>query len=176
MASYATTRLSSKGQVVIPEEIRNNLGLSEGDQFVVIGEGDSVILKTITPPKIEEFNKLLSQARSAAKRAGIKRADLKSAIAKVRHRTKRKSRRSSTQTSSFQVCFGRALHSRFSKRGRSSAFALRYRCPFWTNTAVSSTSLPKSGRCRCSTPFSKLSSSARRSLSRSRFRARLQRS
>ena len=68
MASYATTRLSSKGQVVIPEEIRNDLGLSEGDQFVVIGEGDSVILKTI--------------------RAGIKRADLKSAIAKVRHRTK----------------------------------------------------------------------------------------
>src|ERR1700730_17927878 len=88
MASYATTRLSSKGQVVIPEEIRNNLGLSEGDQFVVIGEGDSVILKTITPPKIEEFNKLLNQARSAAKRAGMKRADLKSAIAKVRHRTK----------------------------------------------------------------------------------------
>src|SRR3984885_3323873 len=88
MASYATTRLSSKGQVVIPEEIRNDLGLSEGDQFVVIGEGDSVILKTITPPRIEEFHKLLSQARSAAKRAGSKRADLKSAIAKVRHRTK----------------------------------------------------------------------------------------
>jgi AbrB family looped-hinge helix DNA binding protein len=88
MASYATTRLSSKGQVVIPEEIRNELGLSEGDQFVVIGEGDAVILKTITQPKIEEFSKLLSQARSAAKRAGIKRVDLKSAIAKVRHRTK----------------------------------------------------------------------------------------
>jgi AbrB family looped-hinge helix DNA binding protein len=88
MASYATTRLSSKGQVVIPEEIRNDLGLSEGDQFVVIGEGDAVILKAITPPKIEEFNKLLGQARSAAKRARIKRADLKSAIAKVRHRTK----------------------------------------------------------------------------------------
>ena len=52
MASYATTRLSSKGQVVIPEEIRNNLGLSEGDQFVVIGEGDSVILKTITHLKL----------------------------------------------------------------------------------------------------------------------------
>ena len=88
MASYATTRLSSKGQVVIPEEIRNDLGLSEGDQFVVIGEGDSVILKTITPPRIKEFNKLLRQVRSAAKKAGIKRADLKSAITKVRHRAK----------------------------------------------------------------------------------------
>jgi len=88
MAGYATTRLSSKGQVVIPEEIRNNLGLSEGDQFVVIGEGDAVILKTITPPKIEEFDKLLSEAHSAAKRAGIRRAHLKSAIARVRHRPK----------------------------------------------------------------------------------------
>jgi AbrB family looped-hinge helix DNA binding protein len=88
MASYATTRLSSKGQVVIPGEIRNDLGLSEGDQFVVIGEGDAVILKTINRPKIEEFNKLLGQARSAAKKAGIRRADVKSAIAKVRKRTK----------------------------------------------------------------------------------------
>jgi AbrB family looped-hinge helix DNA binding protein len=88
MAGYATTRLSSKGQVVIPEEIRNNHGLSEGDQFVVIGEGDAVILKAITPPKIEEFHKLLSQARMAAKRAGFKKADLKSAIAKARHRAK----------------------------------------------------------------------------------------
>jgi AbrB family looped-hinge helix DNA binding protein len=88
MAPYATTKLSSRGQVVIPEEIRNNLGLSEGDQFLVIGEGDAVILKTITPPKLEEFQELLSQARAEAKRAGIKKADLKSAIAKVRRRAK----------------------------------------------------------------------------------------
>ena len=35
MAGYATTKLSSRGQVVIPEEIRITLGLSEGDEFVV---------------------------------------------------------------------------------------------------------------------------------------------
>jgi len=88
MAGYATTRLSSKGQVVIPEEIRNDLGLSAGDQFIVIGKGDAVILKAITPPKIEEFSKLIGQARSAAKRAGITKADVKSAIVRVRHRTR----------------------------------------------------------------------------------------
>jgi AbrB family looped-hinge helix DNA binding protein len=88
MARYATTKLSSKGQIVIPEEIRNTLGLSEGDQFVVIGQGDAVILKAITPPKLEEFQKLLSQARTEAKRAGIKRTDLKTAIVKVRRRAK----------------------------------------------------------------------------------------
>jgi AbrB family looped-hinge helix DNA binding protein len=88
MAAYGTTKLSSRGQVVIPEEIRNNLGLNQGDQFLVIGEGDAVILKTITPPKLEEFQELLSQARTEAKRAGIKKADSKSAISKVRRRAK----------------------------------------------------------------------------------------
>lgn len=88
MAGYTTTKLSSKGQVVIPEEVRNDLGLTEGDQFVVIGQGDAVILKVIAPPKLEDFQKLLSQARVAAKKAGIKKADLKSAIAKARRRGK----------------------------------------------------------------------------------------
>ena len=89
MSSYATTRLSSKGQVVIPEEVRNQLGLKEGDQFVVIGEGDAVILKAITPPRLEEFDTLLLQARVAARKAGIKKADVKAAIAKVRRKSRR---------------------------------------------------------------------------------------
>jgi AbrB family looped-hinge helix DNA binding protein len=86
MDTYATTRLSTRGQVVIPEEVRNELGLNEGDQFVVIGQGDTVILKVIAPPKLEDFQELLSQARAEAKKAGVKKADLKSAIAKVRRR------------------------------------------------------------------------------------------
>lgn len=88
MAAYATTRLSSKGQVVIPEEVRRTLGLNEGDQFLVIGQGDAVILKTITPPKIEEFQELLSQARAEGRKARIRKADLKSAIGRVRRRAK----------------------------------------------------------------------------------------
>ena len=88
MAPYATTKLSSRGQVVIPEEIRKSLGLSEGNQFVVIGAGDAVILKAIAPPRLDEFQELLSQARTEAKRSGIKKTALKSAIAKVRQRAK----------------------------------------------------------------------------------------
>lgn len=88
MAGYSTTRLSSKGQIVIPEQVRNDLGLKEGDQFVVIGEGDAVILKAIIPPKIEQFGSLLAQARSQARRAGIKKSNLKRAIANVRRRAR----------------------------------------------------------------------------------------
>ena len=60
MSSLATTRLSSKGQVVIPEEIRQRLGLKEGTQFVVVGDRDVVILKSIAPPALGEFDELVA--------------------------------------------------------------------------------------------------------------------
>ncbi|OGP79776.1 MAG: hypothetical protein A2V86_06105 [Deltaproteobacteria bacterium RBG_16_49_23] len=84
MESLATTRMSSKGQVVIPEEIRDRLGLKAGTQFVVVGNRDVVILKAISAPSVEEFNNLIGQARQQARRAGLKRSDLKAAVAKVR--------------------------------------------------------------------------------------------
>ncbi|MCM0604894.1 MAG: AbrB/MazE/SpoVT family DNA-binding domain-containing protein [Xanthomonadaceae bacterium] len=84
MAAYATTKLSSKGQVVIPEDIRDQLHLKEGDQFVVFGQGDSVILKSITPPSLDEFKGLLSDARAAAKKAKGKPSDVKAAIKRAR--------------------------------------------------------------------------------------------
>ncbi|HDN94572.1 MAG TPA: AbrB family transcriptional regulator, partial [Nitrospirae bacterium] len=37
MAPLATTKMSSKGQIVIPEDIRKRLGLKPGAQFVVVG-------------------------------------------------------------------------------------------------------------------------------------------
>jgi len=84
MAAYSTTKMSSKGQVVIPEEIRDSLHLKEGAQFVVIGKGDSVILKSITPPSMDEFEDLLAEARQYAKKAKLKKSDVKAAIIKAR--------------------------------------------------------------------------------------------
>jgi len=84
MGSFATTKLSSKGQVVIPEEIRLRLGLKEGTLFVVVGERDMVILKSIAPPAKQEFDELVRRARGAARKAGMKPADVRRAIAKVR--------------------------------------------------------------------------------------------
>jgi AbrB family looped-hinge helix DNA binding protein len=80
----ATTKLSSKGQVVIPEEVRNSLGLKTGDQFVVIGRGDAVILKSISEPYLEQFEELLKEAQIQAKKAGMKKSDIKKALEKVR--------------------------------------------------------------------------------------------
>ena len=84
MSEAATTKLSSKGQVVIPEEIRRKLGLEVGAQFVVLGEGDVVILKMIQAPSMSEFDQILDQARKAARKAGMKKSDIAQAIKDVR--------------------------------------------------------------------------------------------
>lgn len=84
MENLATTKMSSKGQVVIPEGIRKRLNLETGARFVVVGDNDVVILKNITPPSIEEFDNLIAKARKAGQQAGLKEADIKEAIMKVR--------------------------------------------------------------------------------------------
>jgi len=86
METLATTRMSSKGQVVIPETIRKRLKLEEGAQFVVVGDADVIILKAITTPDLGEFDVLIQQARKQAKAAGLKKKDIEAAIAKVRGR------------------------------------------------------------------------------------------
>lgn len=43
----ATTKLSERGQVVIPAEIRAQLGLERGDRFEVEVLGNQVILKRL---------------------------------------------------------------------------------------------------------------------------------
>ena len=84
MSDAATTTLSSKGQVVIPEEIRSRLGLKPGVQFVVIADRDVVIFKVLEPPALSEFDNLVNRARKEAKKAGLKATDIDEAISKVR--------------------------------------------------------------------------------------------
>lgn len=84
MTTLATTKMSSKGQVVIPENIRKRLGFKAGSQFVVVGENDVVILKAISSPSMEEFDALITEARKQARQAVMKKSDIATAIAKVR--------------------------------------------------------------------------------------------
>ena len=86
MSGFATTKMSSKGQVVIPEKIRKRLGLKEGSQFIVVGDKDTLILKAITAPSIGEFDELIADARKQARMAGMKRTDIEAAIDGIRGR------------------------------------------------------------------------------------------
>ena len=84
MKANATTKMSSKGQVVIPEEVRNALGLKAGSKFVVVGEGDVVVLKLVTPPSMSDFDDIIQEARRQARQAGLKRSDVTAALRAVR--------------------------------------------------------------------------------------------
>lgn len=82
----ATTKMSSKGQVVIPEQIREQLDLEAGSQFVVVGDKDVVILKRISAPALSEFDGLIKEVRAQAKTAGLKKSDVEDAIKQARRK------------------------------------------------------------------------------------------
>lgn len=86
MHTLATTRMSSKGQIVIPDAIRKQMNLKPGVEFIVLGEDDVVILKTITAPGMDEFDGLIKQARQQAKLAGLKRTEISAALTSARGR------------------------------------------------------------------------------------------
>jgi len=86
MSNVSTTKMSSRGQVVIPEEVRSRLGLTQGSQFVVFGDGDVVILKAIRTPSMKDFDRLVSRAEESARRAGLTPDAVEAAVREVRER------------------------------------------------------------------------------------------
>ena len=88
MKNLATTKMSSRGQVVIPEDIRKRLKIGAGSRFVVVGRDDVIILKAIEPPSLNQFNGLIKKVRQEAKKAGLKRTDISEAVSQVRRRRK----------------------------------------------------------------------------------------
>ena len=84
MSRIATTRMSSKGQVVIPENVRKRLGLKAGSEFVVLASDDAIVLRPVTEPDMSQFDELLAEARQQARRAGLRKADITNAIRRVR--------------------------------------------------------------------------------------------
>jgi len=84
MEKLEITSMSSRGQVVIPLDIREQLGLKEGEKFVVVGEDDTVILKKVAMPSFKNFDKLLKKTQQFAKDRKVTKSDVESAIKRAR--------------------------------------------------------------------------------------------
>ena len=84
MIKTEVTSLSSKGQIVIPDKIRKQMGLSFGSKLIVITDGSNLLLKPMEEPKIETFKKLIAESRKLTKKMNLKKSDITKAIKEVR--------------------------------------------------------------------------------------------
>ncbi|MBU0758014.1 MAG: AbrB/MazE/SpoVT family DNA-binding domain-containing protein [Nanoarchaeota archaeon] len=71
MSEIETTTTSPKGQVVIPQSIRESLGITAGTRFAVYGKKDTIIFRRISLPSKEDFEKLVDFGVKFAKEEGI---------------------------------------------------------------------------------------------------------
>jgi len=70
------TKISSKGQIVIPRDIREKLRVKEGNLFVVTDQDDSIFLKKIEIPKVKTWKQATKPFKEAAKRSNFTKEDL----------------------------------------------------------------------------------------------------
>ena len=83
-----TTKMSSKGQIVIPQDIREEINAKEGTIFAILGSNDTIILKKIeTPSKetlIKELTNIAREGRKRAEKLGIKESDIPDMVHRIR--------------------------------------------------------------------------------------------
>ncbi|MBS3102721.1 AbrB/MazE/SpoVT family DNA-binding domain-containing protein [Candidatus Woesearchaeota archaeon] len=87
-----TIKMSSRGQIVIPRDIREELKASEGTIFSVVSSKDAIILKKIPTPSKEELIKELGaialEGRKRAEKLGIKESNVPELVQRVRESRK----------------------------------------------------------------------------------------
>jgi AbrB family looped-hinge helix DNA binding protein len=76
--------MSSKGQIVIPEELRQAFGWNSGTAFIVVGRPNAIILHPVTMPDMAQFDELIAERRKQAKAAGLRVGHVAAAITRAR--------------------------------------------------------------------------------------------
>jgi len=83
-------KMSSKGQIVIPQDIRAEIHASEGTMFAVISGRDSIVLKKVATPSkeelIDELKEIAKEGKKRLEARSIKEADIHGIVEKARKR------------------------------------------------------------------------------------------
>ena len=79
-------KISSKGQIVIPSEIREKMNLEEGNLLIISDNDDSIWIKKLELPKIKSWKEAAKPFRDAAKKSDFSKEDLKKLIVESRAR------------------------------------------------------------------------------------------
>lgn len=78
--------VSSKGQIVLPAEMRKTLSISEGDKLAVHMADGVIMLKPVKAPAEEDFLRWMDEAKEWAASVGYEESDVQAAIQSVRGR------------------------------------------------------------------------------------------
>lgn len=78
-----TTKMSSRGQVVIPERIRRQLRLEPGAEFVVVAKDDVIVFQQLSAPRWDQFDSLVREARRQARATRLTPRHVRQTIAKA---------------------------------------------------------------------------------------------
>ena len=63
------TSMSTKGQVVIPRDIRHTLGLVSGSKFAIFTDGARILLQPLRPTDSKAFRRLVKEGEAAIEKA-----------------------------------------------------------------------------------------------------------
>lgn len=88
MSNFSVTSLSSKGQIVIPNNLRKQLGMTPGIKLIIFTDGSNVLLKPIQTPKIDQFQNLIKESRALAQKKKLKSVDVNKFIKQVRNESR----------------------------------------------------------------------------------------
>ncbi|MEK6820278.1 MAG: AbrB/MazE/SpoVT family DNA-binding domain-containing protein [Nanoarchaeota archaeon] len=77
--------VSSRGQVCIPNDIREDMGLKEGSKVLFMLTDGSLIMKKVNIRTFEEITKPLKEA---ARKAGMKESDVPGMVHRFREKKK----------------------------------------------------------------------------------------
>lgn len=81
MVEASTTKVSSKGQVVIPANVRKAASLKKGEKLIAIAIDDTVVLKKIVDKSFEEAMK---PVWSKVRQLGLSEEDIDAFIEEAR--------------------------------------------------------------------------------------------
>lgn len=84
MYSIETAKLSSKGQMVIPDSFRKRYGWTPGITLMLIGTGDSIVIQPMPQPNPTIIGKAVAEAKRENSAVGERLSSARKRLAAVK--------------------------------------------------------------------------------------------
>jgi len=83
MYAIETAKMSSKGQLVVPEAFRKRYGWRQGMTLMLVGVNGGVLLQTLPQPDVAEVDAAIAESTRASESVKSKLAKTKRSLANI---------------------------------------------------------------------------------------------